>query len=202
MKKKLIFGCISDDFTGASDAASFLAKGGLRTVLINEIPPHTFKVEDEWEAIVIALKTRTQDKAAAVEASLNAMDWLKKQGIKQLYLKYCSTFDSTEQGNIGPVIDAVLEEYPAHYTILCPALPVNKRIVKSGHLYVDGIPLHKSHMKNHPLTPMWESDIKKLMAPQGKYSCFLADYQLLKQPKDEILKRVENFGADKEHFYH
>ncbi len=130
-----------------------------------------------------------------------AFTWLKEQGAQHLYFKYCSTFDSTKEGNIGPVVDAMLETFGEKYTILCPALPVNKRTVENGILYVDGVPLSETHMKNHPLTPMWESEIAKLMDPQGKYQTLNVNTELLAKSKEEILAVVDEFGKDKEHFY-
>lgn len=169
----MLIGCIADDFTGGSDIASFFAKGGLSTVLYNGIPEKN-SVPPESDVCVIALKTRTQDTAEAVEDSLAAIKWLKEQGAQQFYVKYCSTFDSTPEGNIGPICDAVMEFLEAPYTILCPALPVNGRTVKNGCLYVNGIPLHESSMKDHPLTPMWDYDLTHLMEPQSKFPSFKA----------------------------
>lgn len=198
---KLLLGCFGDDFTGSSDAASFIKKAGINTILINGIPKDDMIIPKEAEAIVIALKTRTDKVDYAVKDSLDAYEWLKNKGIKQIYDKYCSTFDSTDLGNIGPIIDSILEKYNLKYTILCPALPVNKRIVKNGKLYVDGVPLSESHMKNHPLTPMKESDIEILMKYQGKYPCLKIDYKMLELQDEEILSYIEAFGEDKEHFY-
>lgn len=166
-------GCVADDFTGASDAASFLQAGGMSTVLYNGIPTHG--TVTDAEAMVIALKTRTQETTSAVVDTLAAVDWLYKQGANRIYIKYCSTFDSTPKGNIGPILDALLEQYHIPYTILCPALPVNGRTVRQGELFVDGVPLHKSPMRNHPLTPMWDSHIGRLMKPQSKYPCHTTD---------------------------
>ena len=165
-----VFGCIADDFTGASDAASFLVKGGLSVRLYNGIPADE-KPDPTAQAIVIALKSRTQETKSAVEDSLKAARFLLSQGVKQIYFKYCSTFDSTPEGNIGPVADALMELTKSRCTILCPALPVNGRTVEGGKLMVNGIPLHESHMKHHPLTPMWDCRIDHLMAPQSKYGC-------------------------------
>src|SRR5690606_37519560 len=117
-------------------------------------------------------KTRTQNTKKAVKDSLDAIKWLKNQGAQQFYVKYCSTFDSTPEGNIGPICDAVMEFLEAPYTILCPALPVNGRTVKDGCLYVHGVPLHESSMKDHPLTPMWDYDLTRLMEPQSKFPSF------------------------------
>lgn len=194
------FGCIADDFTGASDAASFLVKGGLSSVLYNGYP--SAEVADgKAKSLVVALKTRTQERISAVEDSLQAVHWLKAQGADQIYMKYCSTFDSTPEGNIGPILDAVLEELDCPYTILCPALPVNGRTIREGHLLVNDVPLHESSMRNHPLTPMWDSYIPNLMAPQSKYPTFVVDDALLSRPKEEIWNTVEGWGAEHAHFY-
>lgn len=167
-----VFGCIADDFTGASDAASFLVKGGMSVELYNGIPDAAItEINNDTQAIVIALKSRTQETSGAVEDTLCAAEYLKKRGVKQFYFKYCSTFDSTPKGNIGPVADALMKFTNSPYTILCPALPVNGRVVEDGRLLVNGIPLHESHMKNHPLTPMWDCRISELMKPQSKFPC-------------------------------
>lgn len=166
----MIFGCVADDFTGASDGASFLKKAGLHTILMNGIPE---KKEENFtaDAVVIALKSRTQEREEAVKECLDAFQWLRAKGAKILYFKYCSTFDSTDRGNIGPVIDAVLEKYQYPYTLLCPSLPVNGRTVRQGKLYVNGVLLENSSMREHPLTPMKKSRLADLMEKQGKYSC-------------------------------
>ncbi len=167
--EKIHFGVVADDFTGASDAASFLVKAGVPTVLFNGIPEGLPALSGEIRAVVIALKTRTMEREAAVTESLAAFRKLKEMGAKQLYLKYCSTFDSTSEGNIGPVADAVLKTWDIPYTVLCPSLPVNGRTVKDGILYVNGVPLSESPMRNHPLTPMQESSLVKLMEMQSAY---------------------------------
>lgn len=164
-----VLGCIADDFTGASDAASFLVKGGMSVCLYNGVPAQEKMAAGETQAIVIALKSRTQETKGAVADSLAAADFLLKQGVKQLYFKYCSTFDSTAEGNIGPVADALMERTGASYTVLCPSLPANGRTVEEGNLFVNGVPLHESHMKDHPLTPMRDCRIARLMAPQSRY---------------------------------
>lgn len=165
-------GCIADDFTGAGDIASFLVKGGMRTRLFCGIPGDAaFAYAGQIDAVVIALKTRTQETAQAVKISLDAVKWLESIGCEHYYIKYCSTFDSTKQGNIGPVCDAVLEYLQEQKTILCPALPENGRTVRDGMLYVNGVLLHESSMKNHPLTPMWDSDLVNLMQEQSCYAC-------------------------------
>lgn len=195
----MIIGCIADDFTGASDAASFLVKGGMQTILFNGIPQEKERTES-CQAIVIALKTRTQKTEDAVKETLKAAEWLKENGAKQLYIKYCSTFDSTPKGNIGPIMDALLEKYEVPTTILCPALPVNGRVVKDGNLYVNGIPLNQSSMKDHPLTPMWDSDVGKLMRDQSRYDCVKISCGEMNKP-EEVQKKIRLFGAEKPHFY-
>lgn len=199
MKRKIKFGCVADDFTGASDAASFLVKGGLNTILFNGIPKEN--MDFDCDAVVIALKTRTQEVGSAVEDTERAAEWIKEQGAEQIFIKYCSTFDSTREGNIGPIADRILERFNEKYTILCPALPVNGRTVENGSLFVFGVPLHESHMRNHPLTPMWDSDIEKLMEPQSKYACLKLTADMMRLPDEEIFVKIEEFGRDKEHFY-
>ncbi len=167
----MLIGCIADDFTGGSDIASFFVKGGLRTVLYNGVPEEGIDASIA-DVCVIALKTRTQETKSAVKDSLTAVKWLESQGAKKFYVKYCSTFDSTPKGNIGPICDAVMEYLETPYTILCPALPVNGRTVTNGCLYVHGVPLHESSMKDHPLTPMWDCDLVRLMSPQSKFQSF------------------------------
>ena len=198
---KILLGIVADDFSGASDAASFLVKQGIKTLLFNGVPNVPIQDLKEDIAVVVALKTRTEETLKAVSESLEAFEWLKSNGANQLFVKYCSTFDSTKEGNIGPIIDSVLEKYTIKYTILAPALPVNGRIVKDGHLIVNGVPLHETHMRFHPLTPMWDSDLSKLMEPQGKYPSLKINHELLELSNDEILNTIESFGQDKEHFY-
>lgn len=196
----ILLGCVADDFTGASDAASFLAGQGVKTLLFNGIPEDTDSVRD-CACIVIALKTRSIPAMDAVKSTLEAVKWLQKHQAAQIYLKYCSTFDSTPEGNIGPDIDAVLEHLHLPYTLLCPSLPVNRRIVKDGVLIVDGIPIAEGPMARHPLNPIWASHIGDLMKPQGKYPCMILDGELLARTKEQILSEVQAFGRGKEHFY-
>ena len=200
MEKRLVWGCIADDFTGASDAASFFVKGGVHTILYNGVPKEGL-CDGDCQAVVIALKTRTMETSAAREETLQAARWLRQQGAGQLYIKYCSTFDSTPEGNIGPVLDALLEEYQIPYTILCPALPVNGRVVRRGHLYVNGVPLHESPMKNHPLTPMWDSSIAGLMKPQSKYPCMNVAKEQYAVPRERVQADIRAFGETCSHFY-
>ncbi|MCI8658919.1 MAG: four-carbon acid sugar kinase family protein [Lachnospiraceae bacterium] len=199
MNNSLLWGCIADDFTGASDVASFFVEGGLKTLLFNGLPSSV--PASDCQAVVIALKTRTQETGSAIKDSLSAARWLKMQGAKQLYMKYCSTFDSTPKGNIGPILDALLEEYQLPYTILCPALPVNGRQVIQGRLYVNGIPLDQSPMGQHPLTPMWDSRISVLMEAQSKYPTIHIDRSLYSLPVHQTADKIRTFGAEHPRFY-
>lgn len=196
----VLLGCVADDFTGASDAASFLAGQGIKTLLFNGVPSHLEDLEG-CAAIVIATKTRSIPAQEAVQEAENAFRWLEQAGVEQFYYKYCSTFDSTPKGNIGPVTDCGLSLFGCKYTLLCPALPVNGRKVIDGVLYVNGVPLAESPMKNHPLNPMWESRLDLLMKPQAQYDCLILGQKEMALPDEEILALVEEFGKDRQHFY-
>jgi uncharacterized protein YgbK (DUF1537 family) len=198
--EKLYFGCIADDFTGASDVASFLAETGINTLLVNGVPEKYIDISS-YEAIVIALKTRTIPKEDAVKDSHKGMEFLKEVGARQIYIKYCSTFDSTKEGNIGPIVDDAIDYLNCKYTILEPALPVNGRQVIDGHLYVNGLKLHESSMKNHPLTPMLDSDITKLMETQSRYKSFVFNEEKLMGTYDEIIKEISILSNTYDHFY-
>jgi uncharacterized protein YgbK (DUF1537 family) len=200
MMNRLLLGCIADDFTGASDLASFLANEGVSTLLFNGIPDAADNLESA-DAIVIALKTRTIGKSEAVAQSMAAIDWLRKRNAEKMYIKYCSTFDSTREGNIGPIADSVIESLGAKFTLLCPSLPANGRTVKDGNLFVYGIPLHESSMKDHPLTPMWDSDLRNLMGEQSRYKSYILNSKDMVGSKEEILNRVMELGKGQEHFY-
>ena len=162
----MLIGCLADDMTGACDLALMLAANGMRTRLSAGIPER--RADGDADAVVIALKTRTSPAAQAVDESLRAMRWLLAGEVKQIYFKYCSTFDSTREGNIGPVCEALLDELDEPITILCPAFPANGRTVVNGVLYVDDVPLAESSMRHHPLTPMTESSVVRLMNAQTR----------------------------------
>lgn len=160
-------GCIGDDFTGSSDLANTLAKGGMRATQYTGVPDGP--ADPTVEAGVVALKSRSIPAADAVALSLAALDWLKAQGCTQFFFKYCSTFDSTPEGNIGPVADALADALEAHKVILCPAFPGTGRSVFQGHLFVNDVLLSESGMQNHPLTPMTDSDLRRWLAPQTRH---------------------------------
>ncbi|HLS66854.1 MAG TPA: 3-oxo-tetronate kinase [Pseudogracilibacillus sp.] len=197
----ILLGIVADDFSGASDAASFLVKQGVRTLLFNGIPEKDLDADEHDIAVVIALKTRTEETELAVRQSLDAFEWLRRNGAEQLYSKYCSTFDSTNRGNIGPIIDAYMEKYDVTYTIIAPALPVNGRKVIDGHLFVDGVPLHKTHMRHHPLTPMWDSDLAVLLEEQAKYPTLKLNVEQLYEADEKVMEYIEQFAKENERFY-
>lgn len=159
-----LLGAIADDFTGATDLAGLLARSGARVSLrigVPQTPP-----TDPAPFEVIALKIRTAPVATAQAEALAALDWLRAAGAQRFFWKYCSTFDSTPQGNIGPVADALMDALEAKQTIYCPAFPENGRSVFMGHLFVGQVLLAESPMRDHPLTPMRDSNLVRLLEPQ------------------------------------
>lgn len=167
--KRALLGCIADDFTGATDLANMLVRGGMRTVQTIGVPTSNEAVEAD--ALVVALKSRTIPAADAVAQSLAALDWLRAQGCRQFFFKYCSTFDSTDAGNIGQVTDALLDALRADtgataFTIACPAFPENGRTIYRGHLFVGDTLLNESGMENHPLTPMRDANLVRVLQRQ------------------------------------
>lgn len=190
---KLWIGCIADDFTGGSDAASFLQKAGLRTILLNGDYLEERIMAHEPDAVVIALKSRSIPAPEAVAQVTKAAKWLLAHGAKQLYFKYCSTFDSTPGGNIGPVTDALMELLDVPFTVLCPSLPINGRTVENGDLYVNGILLEHSSMRNHPINPMTKSSLPVLMMEQSRYPCIALT-------RAEMAEHPAAFNVPAEHF--
>ena len=162
--RQVLLGVIADDFTGAADVASMLVRAGMRTVLMIGVPgPGTVVAAD---AVVVALKTRTVPAQQAVHQSLAALHWLQAAGMRQCYFKYCSTFDSTPAGNIGPVTEALMMALGTDFTIACPALPENGRTVFCGHLFVGDALLSDSGMRHHPLTPMHDANLVRVLQAQ------------------------------------
>lgn len=160
-----ILGVIADDFTGATDIAGMLVKGGMRTIQTIGVPAKG-TIPDDVDAVVVALKTRSIPAADAVTQSLAALKALQDAGCVRFFFKYCSTFDSTDAGNIGPVGDALLDALGARQAIYCPAFPVNGRTIFFGHLFVGDVLLSDSHMKHHPLTPMTDASLVRVLARQ------------------------------------
>lgn len=162
-----LLGCIADDFTGATDLASMLVRNGMRTVQLIGAPKPGDLIPDA-DAIVIALKSRTSPAGAAVAQSLAALTWLQAAGCCQYFFKYCSTFDSTEAGNIGPVAEALIAALDCGFAIACPAFPANARTVYQGHLFVGAILLNESGMQDHPLTPMRDANLVRVLSRQAE----------------------------------
>jgi uncharacterized protein YgbK (DUF1537 family) len=181
----MLLGCIADDFTGATDLANMLVRAGMRTMQTIGIPGAQ-AIEGEPDAIVVAQKTRTVPVAEAVAQSLAALAWLRTGGARQFYFKYCSTFDSTDAGNIGPVAEALMEALGTQFTIACPAFPVNKRTIYLGHLFVGDVLLSDSPMRDHPLTPMRDSDLVRVLGRQARRPVGLVPWAVVGRGADAI----------------
>lgn len=191
----MLLGCIADDFTGATDLANTLVKSGMNTVQSIGVPDGNLSL-DGVDALVIALKSRTIPADRAVAQSLAALGYLKAAGAKQFIFKYCSTFDSTDDGNIGPVADALLDELGEDFTIACPAFPATGRSIYKGYLFVgDGL-LSESGMENHPLTPMTDSNLVRVLSRQTSHSVGLVDYATVLQGAAAISDRFDALRAD------
>ena len=168
-----VLGCIADDFTGATDLAGLLARSGVRVSLRLGVP--TAPPSDPAPFEVIALKCRTAPVAEAVAECRAALRWLQDAEADRFFWKYCSTFDSTAEGNIGPVAEALMDDLGVDQTIYCPAFPENGRSIFMGNLFVGQQPLAESPMKDHPLTPMRDSNLMRLLSPQVTRPVGLAD---------------------------
>ena len=161
----MILGCIADDFTGATDLANTLVRHGMRSVQLIGVPDADVVLADV-DAVVVALKSRTTPAAEAVAESLRALQWLRAAGCRQFFFKYCSTFDSTPAGNIGPVTEALMQALETDFSIACPAFPENGRRIFNGHLFVGDALLNESGMQHHPLTPMTDANLVRVLAAQ------------------------------------
>jgi uncharacterized protein YgbK (DUF1537 family) len=190
----VLLGCIGDDFTGSTDLASFLVASGMRTIQFTGLPEEKFDLA-EVDAAVISLKSRTQAPEAAVADSLRALKWLESYNCRQYYFKYCSTFDSTEKGNIGPVADALLDALGESFTIACPALPVNGRTVYNGYLFVNGVLLNESGMQHHPLTPMTDANLVRVLGRQTGRKVGLVDQTTVSTGAAAIRKRYAELAG-------
>lgn len=193
-----MLGCIADDFTGATDLANNLVRAGMRVVQAIGIP--TQPLEADADAVVVALKSRTVPATEAIEQSLAALRWLQAQGAQQIYFKYCSTFDSTAQGNIGPVtealMDALADKPGADFSIATPAFPDNQRTVFKGHLFVGDVLLNESGMQNHPLTPMTDANLVRVLQAQCRRRVGLIDYKVVAQGPEAIRTRITQLRAE------
>ena len=188
----MMLGVIADDHTGATDVASMLVRSGLRTVQIIGVPLASAAIDlTEIDAVVVALKSRNIDPADAIAQSLDALRWLQQEGAQRFYFKYCSTFDSTAQGNIGPVTDALMQALKTHYTIACPAFPENQRTIFKGHLFVGDQLLSDSGMRHHPLTPMTDSNLMRVLGAQTKCKVGLLSHTQVAQGVTSLRQVVQ-----------
>jgi 3-dehydrotetronate 4-kinase len=188
MTRSLLLGCIADDFTGATDLANNLVRAGMQVVQAIGVPRDPVS---EVDAVVVALKSRTIPAADAVAQSLAALRWLRSQGCRQFYFKVCSTFDSTPQGNIGPVAEALLDALGADFCCVTPAFPENARTVYKGHLFVGDVLLSESGMRQHPLTPMTDANLVRVMQAQSRGRVGLIEHAVVRGGADSIRARIE-----------
>jgi len=186
----MLLGCIGDDFTGSSDLGNTLTKAGMRVTQYVGVPDAA--AARDVEAGIVALKSRSIPVAEAVKLSLEALDWLCAQGCTQFMFKYCSTFDSTPEGNIGPVAEALADALDARHVLVCPAFPAAGRSIYQGHLFVADKLLNESGMQNHPLTPMTDPDIRRWLGHQIKGTVGHIPAQVVMQGADHIRKRMQS----------
>lgn len=191
-----MIGCIADDYTGGTDVAAALRRAGLHTVLLFGPPTGDIDLPPGCEAAVVALKTRTISAADAVRQSLDVQQWLQQRGVRQVYFKYCSTFDSTDDGNIGPVTDALLDRAGESMTLICPASPEHGRTVYQGHLFVNGVLLSQSPMRHHPLTPMTDPDLVRVLGRQTKHPVGLLPLTVVREGSSAIVAHLRRLRAE------
>jgi uncharacterized protein YgbK (DUF1537 family) len=179
----MLLGCIADDFTGATDLAATLVREGMRTVQLIGVPEGP---PPDADAVVVALKSRTIPAGDAVRQSLAALAWLQAAGCRQFFFKYCSTFDSTDEGNIGPVADALVAALGCGFALACPAFPANGRSVFQGHLFVGHALLNESGMEHHPLTPMRDANLVRVLSRQTDGTVGLVPFATVAKGADAI----------------
>ncbi|WP_454692702.1 3-oxo-tetronate kinase [Achromobacter aloeverae] len=194
MNGAIKLGCIADDFTGATDLANNLVRAGMRVVQTIGVPGDA--LDAEVDAVVVALKSRTIAADDAVSQSLQALRWLQSQGAQQIYFKYCSTFDSTAAGNIGPVTEALMAALDCDFTIATPAFPDNKRTVFKGYLFVGDVLLNESGMQNHPLTPMTDPNLVRVLQAQTRGKVGLIDHAAVALGEAAIRARIAALKAE------
>jgi uncharacterized protein YgbK (DUF1537 family) len=190
-----ILGCIADDFTGATDLAGMLVEGGMRTLQTIGVPQRP--LPKDADAVVVALKSRSIAAGEAIAQSLAALEWLRATGCQQYFFKYCSTFDSTPQGNIGPVADALMTALETDFTIACPAFPENGRTVYRGHLFVNDMLLNESGMQNHPLTPMRDPNLVRVLQQQTRRRVGLLRYDTIAAGPEQVAAKIQELRNEK-----
>jgi 3-dehydrotetronate 4-kinase len=194
---RVALGIVADDFTGATDIASMLVRGGLRTVQVIGVPQGEVPAEvAQADAVVVALKSRTTPPAQAVAESLAALRWLQAAGARQFIFKVCSTFDSTPAGNIGPVAEALLAALGGGQALVCPAFPENGRTVFRGHLFVGDQLLSDSGMRSHPLTPMTDANLVRVLQAQSQGRVGLLRHDTVAQGAPAIRARLAALQAE------
>ncbi|MGF3021473.1 3-oxo-tetronate kinase [Methylobacterium aquaticum] len=191
----LALGCIADDYTGASDLANTLTKAGLRTVQTIGVPADDLALP-EVDAVVVSLKSRSIPAEEAVARSREAAAWLTARGAGHLLFKVCSTFDSTDAGNIGPVTDALREDAGEAIALVTPAFPETARTVYLGHLFVGAVPLAESPLKDHPLNPMRDSNLVRVLARQSRAGVGLIDLATVAKGGDAVSAHLDALARD------
>jgi uncharacterized protein YgbK (DUF1537 family) len=191
----MLLGCIADDFTGATDLAGTLVKSGMTAVQLIGVPTGDMPPV-EADSAVVALKSRTIPPKEAIVQSLAALDWLRGQGCRQFFFKYCSTFDSTDAGNIGPVAEALMAALDTEFTIFCPAFPANGRTVFKGYLFAGDVLLNESGMQDHPLTPMTDPNLVRVLQRQTKSKVGLVDYRTVAAGAAAVAAAFDALQAD------
>ncbi len=199
LARKLSLGCIADDYTGASDLANTLTRCGLRTVQTIGVPSDDLALP-EVDAVVVSLKSRSIEASLAVTRSRAAEQWLRGRGADHVLFKICSTFDSTDAGNIGPVMDALRADSGDAIVLVTPAFPETGRTVYQGNLFVGSVPLNESPLKDHPLNPMHDSNLVRVLARQSRTRVGLVDLADIARGPDAVRARLadlagKGFGA-------
>ena len=190
----LALGCIADDYTGASDLANTLTRQGLRTVQTIGVPADDLALP-EVDAVVVSLKSRSIEPSLAVSKSKDAEKWLRGRGADHVLFKICSTFDSTDKGNIGPVMDALRADSGDAIVLVTPAFPETGRTVYQGNLFVGSVPLNESPLKDHPLNPMHDSNLVRVLARQSKTKVGLAELAVLTRGADAVRARLSDLAG-------
>jgi 3-dehydrotetronate 4-kinase len=191
---KLSLGCIADDYTGASDLANTLTRAGLRTVQTIGVPSGDLALP-EVDAVVVSLKSRSIAADLAVSGSRAAEKWLRGRGADHVLFKICSTFDSTDAGNIGPVMDALRGDIGEAIVLVTPAFPETGRTVYQGNLFVGAVPLNESALKDHPLNPMYDSNLVRVLARQSRTKIGLVDLATLTRGGDAVRARLADLAG-------
>lgn len=196
MPNQLLFGAVADDYTGAADLASMLSGGGVRTALCLSPDAAPTTAGRGYQAVVIALKTRSVPREEACRETLDAAATLRRVGARQIYFKYCSTFDSSSEGNIGPVASALMDAMDVPFTVAVPALPVNGRTQYFGYLFVDDVLLSESHMRHHPVHPMQDANLVRHLQSQTKKRVALIAHRSVRAGASSIRREAERLAED------